>query len=334
MPVLLLVSAALAAAPLPVTAVDPTAYDRAVAARRAHRPEDAVQLLEPLLAAEPGNVDARVQYGYALLALGRSDAAAAAFTEVLRRAPGYADARDGLALARRRRAEVVPRWRLDLDAGTSAVRGQPDWRELDGQLRYQLDARTALTGRIEATRRFGLDDTYGEVRVDARVSPRVDLYASAGGTPGADYRPRWQLGGGLAARLTDGGRATVLTLDARAARYASGRVETLVPGVQQYVAGGRAWVTAQWINLFADGRHRSGLLGRGDVQASERLRLFAGAARAPDTSEGIVTRVTTVFGGVAATLDPRHELRLSAAHVDQSLGPSRTDLSLGLGVRF
>ena len=54
-------------------------YDRAVAARLADDPALAVSLLEPWLAERPDDADARLQYGYALLALGRFDEAEAAF---------------------------------------------------------------------------------------------------------------------------------------------------------------------------------------------------------------------------------------------------------------
>lgn len=326
----------LALAALPVLAAAPaaSAYDQAVALRQAGRPAEAARLLQTVLEREPGNADARLQLGYAQLALGNLAAAESAFRAVLAQAPDYADARQGLALVAERRAAEGPHARLDVDAGMSAVKGQPDWRELDAQLRVQANPGLALTGRVEATRRFGLDDVYAEGRVDARLSDRVDGYVSLGGTPQADYRPMWQVGGGLAARLGPHSSATLVSLDARAAHYRSGDVSTLTPGVQQYVAGGRAWLTAQWINLFADGHHQMGVLGRGDLQASERLRLFAGAARAPDTSEGVVTRVTSVFGGAVLALDSRHELRLAAAHVVPTLGARRVDLTAGLGIRF
>ena len=40
--------------------------------------------------------------------------------------------------------------------------------------------------------------------------------------------------------------------------------------------------TARMINVFRDGEHLTGWFGRGDIQATPKLRLFAGAANAPD----------------------------------------------------
>jgi hypothetical protein len=97
---------------------------------------------------------------------------------------------------------------------------------------------------------------------------------------------------------------------------------------------GRAWLTAQMINIISDGTLRSGFLARGDIMASERVRLFAGGSYAPDTSEGFVTRVWSAFGGAWLNLTPRHSLRLTVARIDPREGASRTEFSLGGGVRF
>ena len=75
-------AAALMAQAVPAFAQD-SVYDRAVAARLAGDPALAVSLLEPWLAAHPGDADALVQYGYALLALGEYDRAEQAFADTL-----------------------------------------------------------------------------------------------------------------------------------------------------------------------------------------------------------------------------------------------------------
>jgi hypothetical protein len=89
------------------------------------------------------------------------------------------------------------------------------------------------------------------------------------------------------------------------------------------------------VNIFDEqGRHRAGWLGRGDVMVGERTRLFAGAADAPDVSEGVVTPTFSLFGGIAHDLDSRTTLRLSAAHEDRAGGGDRLQLGIGLGLRF
>ncbi len=329
----------LAATPVhaqPVAPDDP--YRAAVEARHRGDPRRAVELLEPLVASDPANSDAQVQLGYALIALGRLDEAERAFRAALAVAPAYADATAGLeSIARQRSAAGArPRWSVDLDGSYSTVEGaQPDWRDGSFQLRYRASEATAFAARIEASRRFGRTDVYGEVGVEQALSDRARVYLTLGGTPDADFRPRYQIGAGGSLRITDGGDATVLTLDARQAEFASGDVQTLSPGIEQYLAGGRIWVSARWINLFDEGGdHRSGYLLRADGQATDRLRLFAGLSDAPDTSEGIVVGTRSYFGGASFDIDPRTTLRLSVAHEDRETGADRTQLALGLGLRF
>jgi YaiO family outer membrane protein len=345
-------------------------YDRGVEARLAGDHARAIEWLRSAAAAEPANADARLQLGLALMAADRLDEAEAAFRETLRLAPAYDDARIGLARLARRRGDVAaaraelervnaangeaaalraelgqgdpgsPRlpspWQIDLDASYSAVgSGASDWREGSVQLRRQASESTAIAVRIEHSRRFGLDDTYGEARLDRRLAGGGNFYLSVGATPDADFRPRWQAGAGIAARVRGGPSATVLTLDARQARYRSGDIQTLSPGIEQYFGGGRFWATGRLINIFDEaGRHRLGWLGRGDAQLREDLRIYAGLADAPDTSEGVVVDTFSLFGGLSWDVSRRVTLRLSAAREDRESGPDRVQLGTGLGLRF
>lgn len=340
-------------------------YDDAVAARQAGDAERAVSLLRPIVSANPGNADAQVQLGLALLALDRLDEAEQAFKQALATAPDYADARVGLARIAQRRGDNAaalaeldqvdasyadaialrrqlasgaagPDWHFDLDGSYSALeRGQSDWQQLALQLRRQIIPATTLGGRVEIARRFDNTDVYGELRVDQVLADGVTAYLGVGATPGADFLPEWQVSLGGAARVRDGGSATVLTLDAREARYAAGDVQTISPGIEQYLADGRIWLTGRWINIFdEDGDHQSGFLVRADALATDRLRLFAGYSDAPDTSEGVVLDTRTFFGGAALELDPRTTLRLSAAREDRKTGADRTEFSLGVGLAF
>lgn len=338
-------------------------YDQAVLARQSGRPNEAARLLEQLLSVRPDDVDARLQYGYALLDLGRLGEAEGAFHLVLKQAPAYADARIGLARVAQRRGRLsqarawlrpIPngnaeaaalrdqlanfaasRWQVDAGASVSAVgRGQPDWREFAGQLRFRPTEQLSLAGRVEATRRFGIRDVYSEAQVGRRFSPTLSAYLLAGGTPRADHRPSWLLGGGLTARVRPGANPTILTFDARYARYMSGEIATLQPGAEQYLLNGKAWATGRIIALVEGGTVHAGALGRLDVQATPALRLFAGSANAPDTSEGMVTRVFSLFGGLEAALSPDHSLRVSLARTDQEAGADRMEVAAGFAVRF
>jgi YaiO family outer membrane protein len=349
-------------------------YEQGVKARLAGDTALASELLRRATEAEPGNADAHLQLGLALMAEGRLDEAESALQRTLQIAPGYEDARIGLARLAQRRgdsrralAELGPvaasnseaaelrrslagtgtaepvggagtdyAWQLNLEGNYSALdRGRKDWREGAIELRHQGRGGTAVAGRVEHSRRFGLKDTYGEVRVEQRFAGGHSAYALAGATPEADFRPRWHIGAGGAVKVADGPQATVLTVDARQARYRSGDIQTVTPGIEQYLADGRLWLTARLINLFDEnGSHRLGWLARGDVQASERLRLFAGVADAPDVSEGIVTDTFSLFGGLSYDLSERTTFRLSAAREEREGGADRLQLGVGLGFRF
>lgn len=343
----------------------PSTYDQAVTARRAGENEQARGLLDQVVAAEPGNADAWLQFGLALLGLGRLDEAERAFQRTLAIAPDYPDARIGLARIAQRRGDrrgalevlepVSPTnaeagalradlqaiatdtpTQLDLELSYSDLEeNRPDWKEGSIRLQHQISPATAVGAGLEVSSRFGVTDVYGELRLDNRLSEAASLYATLGGTPGADFRPEWQIGLGGSVRAIAGVNPTVLTFDVRQAHFASGDIQTVNPGMEQYLAGGRAWLTARWINVLDEnGGHESGWLLRGHLQASERTRLFLGAADAPDTSEGVVTDTMSLFGGVTHELSDRQTLRLSVAHENREGSGDRLQLGIGLGTRF
>ena len=339
-------------------------YQAGVAARRAGNPEEALRRLARAVETEPENADIHLQIGLALLAMGRLDEAEAAFRRTLDLAPDYADARLGLARVAHRRgdraaalaeldrvgpghaeADLLHRqieaasaarpwqWRIDLDGSYSRVDQQADWQSATLVVQYQAGADTIVAATADTTRRFDQTDIYGEVRVDHRFAPGGNVYVLIGGTPAADYRPKWQLGAGAAVRLHGGPYATVARLDVRQANYPTGDVQTVTPGVEQYL-GGNAWVTGQWINVWDRFTHSSGWLVRGDVMATERLRLFAGAADAPDLDQGVVVDTFSLFGGLSIDVGDRLTLRLSLAHDDPEGPADRDTVALGMGYRF
>jgi YaiO family outer membrane protein len=340
-------------------------YQQGVAARHAGDHAKAIELLQQAVREEPENADAHLQLGLALMAAERDAEAETAFRRTLEIAPAYDDARIALSRLARRQGDaagalsvlepVSPtnteaaglrtelranpqlayRWSLDLDGSYSELEGAaPDWREGRVQLRHTTEG-TSVAVAAEASRRFGRSDVYVETRLDRRLSQGTSVYVTAGGTPNADFRPEWQIGAGGSARIRGGPAATVLTVDARQARYKAGDIQTLTPGIEQYLAGGRAWATARWINIFDEnGRHHSGWLGRGDVMVGKSARLFAGAADAPDVSEGVVTDTFSLFGGASVDVSPRTTLRFSLAHENRAAGADRLQFAVGLGLRF
>ncbi|PSJ42106.1 YaiO family outer membrane beta-barrel protein [Allosphingosinicella deserti] len=365
-----LVATALLAVPQPAVAqtlAPEQAYEEGVAARTAGDIARAVELLSQVVEAQPANADAHLQLGLALSAAHRDEEAKAALSRTLEIAPDYVDARIALARLAQRRGDLdearrqvgsisssnqevrdlistlsageaaLPyRWQLDIDGSYSALgSGRPDWKEATVQLGYNAGPATVIAGRLEGSRRFGFSDVYGELRLDQRLSSDAAIYVSLGGTPDADFRPEWQIGVGGSLRVRRGPAATAVTLDARQARYAAGDIQTVSPGVEQYIFGGRAWISGRWINIFDEaGNHQWGWLGRADVLATEAIRLFAGAADAPDVSEGVVTDTFSLFAGVSAAISQRTTIRLSIAHEDRATGTDRSQVGMGLGIRF
>ncbi len=340
-------------------------YGRGVEARLDGRIDSAVELLARAVSAEPRNADAQLQYGLSLLAAGRLDEAERAFRTTLELAPDYADARLGLARVHQRRGERAAalaeleqvavtnpevsdlraalmrpsvagagyRWRVDLDGSYSDVRAEQDWRDLSLRITGALDPATKVGAGIEHSHRFGEQDTFGELRIDHRLSDRSNVWLSAGATPDADFRPRWQVGGGGGFKLSQGPSATVATIDARHASYRTGDIQILNPGVEQYIPGGH-WVTARMINVVGDGDWHSGWLVRADIAAANRLRLFGGVADAPDVTEGVVVETLSLFGGLAVDLNNRTTLRLFVNSEDRDGSADRIEISTGFGIRF
>lgn len=331
--------AVIAAALMGVASAPPSALDSGIAARQRGEPATAVDWLAIAVMEEPDNADAWVQFGFALRDTGHPDDARGAFERALALAPDYADARDGLASLAPSAGEM-PQGRapdpvvVTLDGSWSALEDAKDWDELRLGIAVPTSGGVTVGASLETGHRFGVADSYGELRLDSPRSRVANYYAIVGGTPDADFRPRWQIGAGGSVRVADGTVPLYATLDVRHGDYPAGAVTTLAPGTTVYASKGRVWASARWINVFADGRHSSGGLARVDVETGEHARLFAGFARAPDLAEGRVVVTTSLFGGANVRLSDRVDWRVSLARDEPTNGLDRTTLSTGLSLRL
>jgi YaiO family outer membrane protein len=328
---------ALALAAVPAAAQEPSGYDAAVAARQAGRALEAKELLVRWLAAHPGDADAQLQLDYAELSLGNLDAAQAGFEAVLRQAPDYADAREGLAAVAARRAapHEADRGFVSLEGALSELGGGArNWTEIAADLQVPTGARSSVGGRATYFDRFGRHDVELIGRVGFHPSDNVWLRAHVGGTPNADFRPEIAFGGGIDVRLSQG-NATVLTLDGGYQRFPLQDVVTVNPGLVQYLDGGQAWITLRGIGTVAGGGplEIGGLL-RGDYIPAASWRVFGGVSNGPDTDLGVVTRVTALFGGIEAPLSHRVGVTGSLAREWRDGGFDRTEFRLGLKAHF
>lgn len=347
-------------APAAVQADPQALYQAAVADRRAGRPAEAVGKLEIVLAARPDDVDARLNLGLALLALGRLDEAEAAFIAVIARTPDYAAAHAGLARIAQRRGDLAtarresaeasrlapadtevaalasslvegPRWRLDVAASRSELSGGlKDWSEARIAVSRAVGDRWNGALAVEATERFDNRNTYIEARLDRRLDSG-GVYIALGGAPDADYRPELMLGLGGQMRLTDRVSAT---LDASAARYPTGTVTAIQPGLIGEIIPDRLQVAARWIAVRDEtGDFRHGYSVQSRWQAAERLGLRLGYADAPESSEGFTVDVSAWNVGADIGLTDRLTLRLGAVSEDRG-AYDRQEATVGLGLRF
>lgn len=350
--------------PEPAAAVTQTnprqLYESAVADRLAGRPEEAVPKLGQVLAMRPDDVDARLNLGLALLALGRLGEAEAALLAVTRQTPDYTDAWIGLARVEQRRGDLEaarrlaaeaarlapgnaevrslqaslapePAWRMDIAIARSRLSGGlPDWTEARVSVSRRLGSDWNATAAAEVTERFDDTDVYFEGRLDRRFAGG-GAYVGLGGAPDADYRPEIALLAGGEARLTD---RVVATLDASAARYPTGTVTGLHPGLRVSLPGDRAELSGRWINVRDEnGVHRSGYAVLGRWQATDRVALRAGYADAPESSDGATVDVKAWNLGADVALTGRLMLRLGLLTEDRA-AYERDELSLALGWRF
>lgn len=358
----------MAADAAPVLQQMPNDYDRAVEARRNARPNDALRILDRLRRTRPSDADVALERGLTLLQLGRIAEAEAEFVRTLRLAPTYDDARLGLAriaygqgdyekaaagveplaasgnpeateLLSRVRAAMAAApldWQVNVSTTYSSFEGdRQDWVDTIIAARGRISPSAHLMGSIQPSRRFGRTEVYSEIGGELELADNASIHAAAGFTPDAQFLPSWRVTAGARVKVRDGRNATVLLLDVTQAHYAVGDVQTLAPGIEQYLGNGKTWLTGRWINVVDElGEMRTGWSLRGDTMLSDKFRIFAGYADVPDSSAGRTIDTHNVYGGAAYDLGNRYALTFTLGHEQRSIGADRTMGSLGLTMRF
>lgn len=310
-------------------------YDAAVAAHRAGESERAVRLLEPLVAAHPEDVDARVQLGYAYLALDRREEAREQFRAVLERAPDYDDARAGLAIIDgRRRTDTKAHSSLHIEGAISDLTGgRDDWSEIGATVAFPVASHDTLALSATLLDRFGLHDTELSAEYTMRAEDDVWLRGGLSTTPSADFRPSIGLSTGIDWRMTSGRNATIIGFEGSWRSFPLQDVWTFTPSVTQYLTGGEASITARVDGIAAeDNPIRIGALVRADLYPSEGARVFVGAASGPDTDIGVVTTRSSVFGGAELPIAKAASLTGSIAHDWRDGASDRMEARIGVRI--
>ena len=230
-------------------------------------------------------------------------------------------------------------WRLDINGGWSGLTGnRPDWWESDARLSYKLNSKYTLSGLVAPTRRFDINNVLLETRLEYKPGPRFNDYLFVAGTPDAAFLPEVAVGAGFGYKLRDSKgpvNASVLTFDARYARYITGNVRVFNPGLEQYFFKGRFWVTARWINVVDQVNiYSTGYLVRGDVMLAEKWRLFGGYADAPENVDANIVRTRSYFGGLVYDMNEQTTWRVSAGHDDRVNLFEQVNVGIGVSRKF
>ncbi|HZV83377.1 MAG TPA: YaiO family outer membrane beta-barrel protein, partial [Brevundimonas sp.] len=171
---------------------------------------------------------------------------------------------------------------------------------------------------------------YTEARLNRRL-PDGSAYVALGGAVNANYRPEVAVRAGAVFTLAGGLTAT---LDASAARYGSGSVVSLQPGLAASLFADRLNLSARWINVRDETRrHRQGYALGGSYQVTDRLRVRAGFADAPESSEGVTVDVRARTVGLDIGVTHRATVRVTATSEDRG-SYEREEVAVGLGWRF
>lgn len=303
----------------------------------AQRHAEAIATLRQARALAPEDLDIRAALARAYLWSGDREAARSELAAIEARDPANAElAAIRGQLARAEGGEpAAPRRGVFANQGVARVSldNGPDrtwWSTTLGAF-GQVARGTTLSFEGEREDRGTAVDTHLLARIDQQFSPGWRGHVAATVTPGADFREKWSIRGGLEA---DVGRVTLLA-DARHADYGTTQVTAVEPGVRVGVPALRSSATLRMINLWDEqGDHRSGWSARIDTETRGGTTLFGGVASYPDTEAGITRRVRSVFLGAAVPVSEVVTIRATGEYERRVDSYTRKGVSLGLQLRL
>ncbi len=225
---------------------------------------------------------------------------------------------------------------LRVDTGVSQSRlsdGLQDWREAFVAISRPFQDGWAAALKVEKQERFDKRDTYSELRID-RMLARGSFYFAGGGTSDADFRPEFALKVGGSIDLGARADATRLTLDADASRFVSGDIYALKVGLEHSFTeeGLRAAIQAVAVGERG-GPVLMGYVVRTDIPLAPQVHARITYAEAPETTEGVVTRVRGWTGGVRFDASDTLLFRVDMTREDRG-SYIREEVSAGAAYRF
>ena len=290
-----------------------------------------------VLEKEPTNVAALIGLGDALRGQGKPGKAREYYESALTLEPNSADANKRLQAVE---AESLA-WQVNAGYVRSQFGRRPvkDWHEGYAQLVRRFGDDTIVDGRYQRSQRRGFIDENLQLGISYRFSRGLGAYGRIEVTPSADFLPRWGAAAGGDVRLFDGtdwfGPLSV-TLDLRHRHYGLVDVSNADPGLVLYLLDGRVWITGRLINAYDDSAKDwlDGWFAKIDVQVHDRVRVYAGRAKSPETDFGETVDVFTTLAGAIVDVTPALGVRVDFSYDDRKQSYTRRELSLGLSYRF
>jgi YaiO family outer membrane protein len=306
----------------------------------AHRYADADRALERGLSLAPDYTDLRLAYARNAWFAGDASAAEARLAP-LSAGPSAAEARRLQQQIEASRTQAAASdepsravWRVDLAHSYSWLsEGLGDWRSRFAAITRQRGA-TAFGVSVEETERFGNQDVYVEASAYGAFANGADGFLAIGGAPDADYRPEIAVraGGSVPVLHSAGAWRLRLGADAAWSRYPVGDVRSVQPYLS--VSRGPVDLMLRSINTLDErDEFRAGYALRAGVSATDQLRLVAGWADAPESSDGVTVDVQATSLGAALDLDARTTVRLDAVK-EVRKAYDRNELTLSLTRKF
>lgn len=306
----------------------------------ARRYAEADRALERGLSLAPDYTDLRLAYARNAWFAGDASAAEARLAPLLA-GPAGAEARSLQQRIEASRTQAAASdepagavWRVDLAHSYSWLSGElGDWRSRFVAITRQGGAR-AFGVSVEETERFGDQDVYVEASAYGAFANGADGFLAIGGAPDADYRPEFAVraGGSVPVRGLAGAWRVRIGADAAWSRYPVGDVRTVQPYLS--VWRGPVDLVLRSINTLDErDEFRTGYAVRAGFAATDRLRLVAGWADAPESSDGMTVDVQAASFGAALDLDRRTTVRLDALK-EMRKAYDRNELTLSLTHKF
>lgn len=283
----------------------------------------------------PQDQDIALALGRVMIWSRRLDDAETVANEIALAQPDNVELLDLRQLLSRARQMPANNTRISLSHTLSWVKignSKADWTETVVSINAPVAARTKVVGEIDVENRAGTADTRFVGQIDRRFTHSAAIYLAGSFTTNPDFREVWSLRAGGEVQIF----ANVALMGAlRHADYGSSNVTAFEPGVRVQSANGRASITVQSINFWAERNdYRNGWSARTNLEFWQAWLLSAGAATYPDTEAGQTRRVRSFFGAVTAPLTDRLNVRLGADYEKRIGSYHRTGVTLGIAWRF